>query len=79
LGVKLTDDEIANSLIIKLVMAISSCANAVTQSIRHDVSLIWTEFLQQYLTFGVNLKTLMKKRRWFKYPPFYYAPGLPFH
>lgn len=79
LGVRLTDDEIANSLIIKLVMAISSCADAVTQSVRNDVGLIWVEFLQEYLTFGATLKALMKKRGWFKFPPFYYAPGLLIH
>ena len=79
LGVKLTDDELANSLIIKFVMGISTYANAITQSTRNDVTLIWTEFLQEYMTFGATLKSLMKKRGWFKAPPFYYPPGSPIH
>ena len=77
LGVKLTDEEIANSLIIKLVMGITACSIAVNESIRNDVGLLWTEFLQEYLTFGGNLKPLMKKRGWLKVPPFYYQPGVP--
>lgn len=77
LGVKLSDDELANSLNIKLVMGITSCANAINQSTRNDVTLLWVEFLQEYLTFGGSMKPLIKRRGWLKYPPFYYPPGSP--
>jgi hypothetical protein len=77
LGVKLTDDEIANSLNIKLVMGISACIIALNESIRNDVGLIWAEFLQEYLVFGAVLKPLLRKRGWLKVPPFYYPPGAP--
>jgi hypothetical protein len=77
LGVKLTDDELANSLNIKIVLGVSSCATAITQAMRHDVVFIWVEFLLEYMTFGATMKTLLKKRGWLKVPPFYYPPGLP--
>ncbi|MEH7086724.1 DUF3231 family protein [Neobacillus drentensis] len=77
LGVKLTDDELANSIGIKIYLGISFCATAIIESIRTDVSLLWIEFLQEYMTFGVTIKALMKKRGWLKVPPFYYPPGAP--
>jgi hypothetical protein len=77
LGVKLSDDELANSLNIKIVILISYCANAIIQSNRNDVTLIWLEYLQEYMTFGATLKELVKRRGWFKIPPYYYAPGAP--
>ena len=77
LGVKLSDDELANSLNIKLVMGITFYANALTQSIRNDVRLIWVEFLQEYMTFSGTLKPLIKRRGWLKVPPYYYPPGSP--
>lgn len=77
LGVKLTDDELANSLNIKIVVLISFCANAIIQSNRNDVTLIWLEYLQEYMTFGVTMKELVKRRGWLKVPPYYYAPGTP--
>ncbi|MBE5099596.1 DUF3231 family protein [Priestia aryabhattai] len=77
LGVKLTDDELANSLNIKMVILITYCANAIIQSARNDVTLIWIEYLQEYMAFGATLKELVKKRGWLKVPPYYYAPGAP--
>ncbi|MCM2535771.1 DUF3231 family protein [Neobacillus pocheonensis] len=77
LGVKLTDDELGNSLNIKIVLGISICATAITQAIRNDVSLMWVEFLQEYMTLGANVKTLVKRRGWLKVPPSYHPPGLP--
>ncbi|MED4268657.1 DUF3231 family protein, partial [Priestia megaterium] len=77
LGVKLTDDELANSLNIKMVILITYCANAIIQSTRNDVTLIWIEYLQEYMTFGATLKELVKRRGWLKVPPYYYAPGAP--
>lgn len=77
LGVKLTDDELANSLNIKIVILIPYCTNAITQSVRNDVILIWLEYLQEYMTFGATLKELVKRRGWLKVPPYYYAPGAP--
>jgi spore coat protein CotF len=77
LGVKLTDDELANSISIKMYLGISYCATAINESVRTDVSLIWIEFLQEYMMFGANMKALLKKRGWLKVPPLYYPPGSP--
>lgn len=77
LGVKLSDDELANSLNIKMVILITYYSNAIIQSVRNDVVLIWLEYLQEYMTFGATLKALVKRRGWLKVPPYYYAPGAP--
>lgn len=77
LGVKLTDDELANSISIKLYLGITLCAAAINESMRHDVTMIWVEFLQEYMTFGATIKALLKKRGWLKVPPFYIPPGSP--
>ena len=76
LGGKLTDDELANSLNIKMALGVSMCATAIIQALRNDVELIWIELLQEYMTFGATLKALVKRRGWLKVPPFYYPPGL---
>jgi hypothetical protein len=77
LGVKLTDDEIANGVSLKIATAAVECAIGNSQSIRTDVGLIWTEFYMELLTFGATTKALLRKRGWLKLPPFYSPPGLP--
>ncbi|MBB2482989.1 DUF3231 family protein [Bacillus sp. APMAM] len=77
LGVKLTDNELANSLKKKISMAISKCSESAAQSLRSDVSLIWAEFLQEHITFLTTFKSLMRKRGWLKIPPPYYRAGSP--
>ena len=77
LGVKLTDNELANSLKKKVSMAITNCSEAASQSLRSDVSLMWAEFLQEHITFLLILKSLMRKRGWLKVPPPYHPAGLP--
>lgn len=57
--------------------AIPMGANGVSQSVRNDVGLMFTQFLGEKLVFGVNLKAKMRKRGWLKVPPYYYPPGLP--
>ena len=77
LGVKLTDNQLANSLKIKVSLAITNCANAAAQSVRNDVGLILAEFLQEHMTLAITLKSLMQKRGWLKVPPLYYPSGTP--
>jgi len=77
LGVKLTDNELANSLKKKISMAITNCSEAASQSLRSDVSLMWAEFLQEHITFLITFKSLMRKRGWLKVPPPYHPAGLP--
>ncbi|MFZ3589588.1 DUF3231 family protein [Bacillus sp. DJP31] len=77
LGVKLTDDEIANGVSIKTVASIIHCATSASQSIRNDCGMMWIHFLNEKLTFGTSLKKVMRERGWIKVPPYYYPPGRP--
>ncbi|WHY66867.1 DUF3231 family protein [Neobacillus sp. SuZ13] len=77
LGTKLTDDEIMNGLSIKTVAAIVHCATSAAQSIRNDVSTMFTHAMLEKMQFGSSLKDLMRKRGWIKVPPYYYPPGAP--
>ena len=77
LGVKLTDDEIMNGISLKIAAAAMECAAAISQSIRSDVGLFWTDFFIEMITFGATTKTLMRKRGWLKVPPYYSPPGMP--
>ncbi|MEH7074584.1 DUF3231 family protein [Neobacillus drentensis] len=77
LGVKLTDKELANSLKIKISMAITNCANATAQIIRNDVGIMWGRFMQEHITFLATFKSQMRKRGWLKVPPPYIPTGSP--
>lgn len=75
-GAKLTEDEIANTMSIKIASAIVTCAMGQSESIRNDVGAMWIRFQMEQVTFGGNLKAIMRKRGWIKVPPFYTAPGV---
>nr|WP_246202628.1 DUF3231 family protein [Virgibacillus doumboii] len=77
LGVKLTDEEIANGVSVKTAYSTSMCATTAAQSIRSDMGLMFMEFLAEKAVFGAELKVLMRKRGWIKVPPYYYPPGKP--
>ncbi|WP_332635010.1 DUF3231 family protein [Halalkalibacter flavus] len=75
LGVKLTDDVIANELSLKIVSLIMRAAGTASESIRTDVGLLFIQFQAEKLAFATRLKHLMRKRGWIKVPPFYVPPG----
>lgn len=77
MGVKLTDDEIANALSIKVVANYMMCSTGAVQSVRNDVGMMFVKFQAEKLKFGASLKTLMRKRGWIKVPPYYVPHGLP--
>jgi Protein of unknown function (DUF3231) len=77
LGVKLTDDVIANELSLKIVSLIMRSAGAASESIRTDVGLLFIQFQTEKFAFATRLKHLMPKRGWIKVPPFYVPPGSP--
>lgn len=77
LGAKMTDDEIANFISIKIATNIVMCATNMSQSIRNDMGLMWARFQAEKMVFGMELKTAMRKRGWLKVPPYYYPPGAP--
>lgn len=75
LGVKLTDDVIANELSLKIMSLIMRAAGAASESIRTDVGLLFIQFQAEKFVFAARLKHLMRKRGWIKVPPFYVPPG----
>ncbi|NHW36813.1 DUF3231 family protein [Paenibacillus aceris] len=77
LGVKFTDDELANLLSIKIVTLIVNAATGSAQSVRNDVALLFTQFQAEKMVFGANVKSMMRERGWIKIPPYYYPPGAP--
>ncbi|MET3696564.1 uncharacterized protein DUF3231 [Bacillus oleivorans] len=79
LGVKLTDDVIANELSLKIASLILRAAGAAAESIRTDVGLLFIQFQAEKLAYATRLKHLMRKRGWIKIPPFYVPPGSQHH
>lgn len=77
LGAKFTDSEIANIVSVKLATSIVACAATASQSVRNDVGAMFIKFQEEAMTYGLMVKTLMKKRGWIKIPPYYMPPGLP--
>ncbi|WP_066259326.1 DUF3231 family protein [Neobacillus drentensis] len=77
LGAKMTDEEIANFISVKIATNIVMCATNISQSIRSDIGLMWARFQVEKMIFGLELKTAMRKRGWIKVPPYYYTPGAP--
>jgi len=75
LGVKLTDDVIANELSLKIISLIMRAAGAASESIRTDVGLMFIQFQAEKYAFATRLKHLMRKRGWIKVPPFYVPRG----
>jgi hypothetical protein len=77
LGAKMTDKEIANALILKISSGMIFCSRGISESVRDDVGLMFTEFHTQKVVYGLKVKKLMEKRGWLLVPPYYYAPGIP--
>lgn len=77
LGVKQTDYEIANALSLKITFSIVACAKAISEAVRVDYGIMFTQFLGQKIVYGTTYRTLMKKRGWLKVPPSYNPPGRP--
>jgi hypothetical protein len=76
LGVKLTDDEIANGLALKIIAMSTQSSTAASQAVRTDVGALWMQFFNETSAYGMTLKTKMRKRGWAKMPPAYTPPGV---
>lgn len=77
LGTKMTNEEIANFLSAKIATNIVMCATNTSQSIRNDIGLMWARFQAEKMILGMEVKLVMRKRSWIKYPPSYIPPGAP--
>jgi hypothetical protein len=76
-GVKLTDDEIANLIAVKIATSITFCAQSMSKTVRTDVGMMFFEIQIQLMKFAAPLKNLMKERGWLRVPPKYLPPGNP--
>jgi hypothetical protein len=76
-GVRLTDEEIANLIAVKVAASIPFCAQAMSKSVRTDVGLLFFEFQINLMRYATPFKNLMKKRGWLKTPPKYTPSGIP--
>jgi hypothetical protein len=77
LGVKLTDGEIANGIVLKLTLCLQLCAKGQSDALRSDLGMMWYGFYSEWVNTGVSLKSLMIERGWLKFPPYYNPPGTP--
>jgi hypothetical protein len=75
-GVKLTAEEIANGLALKIVLMSTQASTAAAQSVRTDMGALWIKFLTETFAYGMTLKTKMRKRGWAKLPPPFKPPGV---
>lgn len=71
LGVKFTEDEIINTLVVNFVFAADTCAAAASQCLRVDVGLMFLNFQTDKLALGYKAKDILNRRGWLKVPPFY--------
>lgn len=76
-GAKLTDDEIANLVSVKVATSIAFCADAMSKTIRSDVGMLFFEIQVNLMKYAASLKNLMKKRGWLRMPLTYNPTGLP--
>ncbi|WP_047152782.1 DUF3231 family protein [Aneurinibacillus tyrosinisolvens] len=77
LGVKLTNDELANAVSAKIASVITICGSAMAQSVRNDIGILFFQFQVHLMKYGAVFKSLMRERGWLKVPPYYYPPGRP--
>jgi len=77
LGVKQTDEELANLVSVKVAAQITLIGQALATSIRNDVCELFLNIQYELLKYGSSFKTLMRRNGWIKVPPYYYPPGAP--
>ncbi len=77
LGVKYTDEEIANLVSTKVAAEIALIGQTLGQSIRSDVGQFLLQILYGTLKFSSSMKKMMQERGWLKIPPYFYPPGSP--
>ncbi|MBS4174910.1 DUF3231 family protein [Bacillus sp. FJAT-49736] len=79
LGVKHTDEELANLVSVKVAAQITLLGQTLAMAVRSDVCELLLKIQYEILKYGASFKTLMRKRGWIKVPPYYYPPGAPIY
>ncbi|KQL50727.1 hypothetical protein AN964_24180 [Heyndrickxia shackletonii] len=77
LGVKYTDEELANLVSVKVAAQITLIGQALAMSVRSDSCELLLQIQYELLKYGSSFKTLMRRNGWIKVPPYYYTPGAP--
>ena len=77
LGVKHTDDELANLVSAKIAAEITLLGQALAVCIRNDACQKLFQVQVEIYKYGSSFKKMMKQRGWLKIPPYYYPPGPP--
>lgn len=74
-GVRLTDDEIANLISVKIATSIMFCAQSMSKTVRTDVGMLFFSIQINLMELAAPLKNLMKSRGWLRIPPKYTPSG----
>ncbi|QPC46530.1 DUF3231 family protein [Mangrovibacillus cuniculi] len=69
IGVRFTDEEIANFLSVKTATYISFAGTSLAQCIRMDVGYFFSDLLSNTLTYNIKLKKTLIQKGWLKVPP----------
>lgn len=77
LGVKYTDEEIANLVSAKVAAEITLIGQGLALCVRNDACKLLMEAQIEIFKYGSSLKKMMRERGWLKVPPYYYPPGAP--
>lgn len=57
----MSDDEIANLIVVKIASSITFCAQAMSKTVRTDVGILFFEIQVELMKFAAPLKNLMKE------------------
>ncbi|MFD2706253.1 DUF3231 family protein [Salibacterium lacus] len=76
-GVQLTNEEIASMVSVKIATSTAFCAEAMSKTIRSDVTMIFFEMQIHLMQFALPFKNVMENRGWLHTPPAYIPPGSP--
>ncbi|HWH72559.1 MAG TPA: DUF3231 family protein [Candidatus Sulfotelmatobacter sp.] len=72
-GAKMTDNEIANMVVVKLNGLLLFCFMGQFGALRDDISAMFYNFQTHVMAQSYNHKKLMQKRGWLLVPPYYYG------
>lgn len=68
-GARMTEEEVANMLMLKVQGMLMITHTALLQSLRPDMGSMWYRMHSATLTESFKLKAMMQKRGWLRVPP----------
>lgn len=77
LGVKYTDEELANLVSAKIAAEITVIGQGLAVCVRNDACEMFFRIQVELFKYGSSFKKMMRDRGWLKIPPYYYPPGAP--